>query len=41
MFGIVKIFDFFYYVVIFVFERIEGEKGYGIMVDKMVEFVFK
>lgn len=40
MVGIVKIFELFYFVVIFVLQRIEGDKGYGVMVDKMVEFVF-
>ncbi|MEH7293552.1 antibiotic biosynthesis monooxygenase, partial [Priestia megaterium] len=37
MTGIVKTPEPPYYAVIFASERTEGEKGYGIMADKMVE----
>ncbi|AVX09410.1 antibiotic biosynthesis monooxygenase [Priestia megaterium] len=37
MAGIVKTPEPPYYAVIFASERTEGEKGYGIMADKMVE----
>lgn len=39
--GIVKTPDPPYYAVIFASERTEGEKGYGIMADKMVELASK